>query len=192
MKHGLLLTNHKKLSDEHNKTNPCALHGQMTQTEIEHTLLGMRPKMMRIATDFFHNDEDAEDIVQEVYVRMLKRGFQEGDDLEALLIKATKNLCVSVWRRQKLRATEQLACVQEPEERHTADTSLLRQERQEQLEVAIRQLPPSEQRLIRLKSEELSIEEISLQAGIPKRTASAMLSTAKKRLLTILKTNRDD
>ena len=187
-----MLTNHKKLSDEHNKTTPCALHGQMKQTEFEHTLLGMRPKMMRIATDFFHNDEDAEDIVQEVYVRMLKRGFQEGDDLEALLIRATKNLCVSVWRRQKLRATEQLACVQEPEERHMADTSLLRQERQEQLEVAIRQLPPSEQRLIRLKSEELSIEEISLQAGIPKRTASAMLSTAKKRLLTILKTNRDD
>ena len=83
----------------------------MTQIEFEHTLLKTRTKMLCVAKDFFRNDEDAEDIVQEVYERMLRRGWQEGDDLEALLIRATKNLCVSVWRRQKLRATEPLACV---------------------------------------------------------------------------------
>ena len=35
----------------------------------------MRPQMMRVAMDFFHNEEDAMDVVQEVYVRMLKRGW---------------------------------------------------------------------------------------------------------------------
>ena len=34
--------------------------------------------------DFFHNEEDAMDVVQEVYVRMLKRGWQQGDNIEAL------------------------------------------------------------------------------------------------------------
>ena len=164
----------------------------MTQTEFEHTLLGMRPKMMRIATDFFHNEEDAEDIVQEVYVRMLKRGWQQGDELENLLIRATKNLCVSVWRRQKLRETEQLEGIKEPEACHSADTSLIQQERQESLEVAILRLPPSEQRLIRMKGNELSLDEISNQTGIPKRTVSVMLSTARKRLLTILETKNYD
>lgn len=71
----------------------------MTQTEFEHKLIEMRPQMMRVAMDFFHNEEDAMDIVQEVYVRMLKRGWQQGDNVEALGIRATKNLCVSVWRR---------------------------------------------------------------------------------------------
>lgn len=164
----------------------------MTQTEFEHTLLGMRPKMMRIATDFFHNEEDAEDIVQEVYVRMIKRGWQQGDELENLLIRATKNLCVSVWRRQKLRETEQLEGIKEPEACHSADTSLIQQERQESLEVAILRLPPSEQRLIRMKGEELSLDEISIQTGIPKRTVSVMLSTARKRLLNILETKNYD
>ena len=164
----------------------------MTQTEFEHILLGMRPKMMRIATDFFHNEEDAEDIVQEVYVRMLKRGWQQGDELENLLIRATKNLCVSVWRRQKLRETEQLEAIREPETCHTADSPLLQQERQESLEVAILRLPPSEQRLIRMKGEELSLDEISTQTGIPKRTVSVMLSTARKRLLNILETKNYD
>ena len=164
----------------------------MTQTEFERTLLGMRPKMMRIATDFFHNEEDAEDIVQEVYVRMIKRGWQQGDELENLLIRATKNLCVSVWRRQKLRETEQLEGIKEPEACHSADTSLIQQERQESLEVAILRLPPSEQRLIRMKGEELSLDEISIQTGIPKRTVSVMLSTARKRLLNILETKNYD
>ena len=164
----------------------------MTQTEFEHILLGMRPKMMRIATEFFHNEEDAEDIVQEVYVRMLKRGWQQGDDLENLLIRATKNLCVSVWRRQKLRETEQLETIREPEACHTADSPLLQQERQESLEVAILRLQPSEQRLIRMKGDELSLDEISTQTGIPKRTVSVMLSTARKRLLNILETKNYD
>ena len=75
----------------------------MTQTEFEHLLLQTRDKMMLVAMSFFHNREDAEDVVQEVCVRMLERGWKSGDNTEALLIKATKNLCVSVWRRQKLR-----------------------------------------------------------------------------------------
>ena len=164
----------------------------MTQPELEHTILTMRSKMMRIAADFFHNEEDAEDIVQEVCERMLKRGWHEGDDVKALLVRATKNLCVSVWRRQKIRVMEQLASIPEPEGYHVADAALLQQEGYEALMDAIRQLPPSEQRLIRLKCEDMGLDEISRQTGIPKRSVSVMLSTARKRLLTILKRKEND
>ena len=164
----------------------------MTRIEFEHTILKMRPKMLRVATDFFHNEEDAEDIVQEVLERMLRRGWREDDDLEALLIRATKNLCVSVWRRQRLRETETLEGIEEPSERHTADSPLLQGEYRAALENAIQQLPPSEQRLIRMKGDDLSIDEISEQTGIPKRSVSAMLSTARKRLMNILNRSTDD
>ena len=130
----------------------------MTRIEFEHKILKMRPKMLRVATDFFHNEEDAEDIVQEVYERMLRRGWHEGDNLEALLIRATKNLCVSVWRRQRLRETEALEGIEEPSERHTADSPLLQGEQRAALENAIQQLPPSEQRLVRMKGNDLSLE----------------------------------
>ena len=97
----------------------------MTQTEFEHKLIGMRPQMLRVAMDFFHNEEDAEDVVQEVYVRMLKRGWRQGDNVEALGIRATKNLCVSVWRRQRLRESEPLESVPESAGHDSADTPLL-------------------------------------------------------------------
>jgi len=160
----------------------------MTQTEFEHLLLQTRDKMMLVAMSFFHNREDAEDVVQEVCMRMLERGWKNGDNTEALLIKATKNLCVSVWRRQKLRETEPLIMPSEA----SADTPLLQQEQRKQLEQAIAELTPSEQRFIRMKGEELSIEEMAEQAGVSKRTASTMLWQAKKRLLTFLKINNDD
>ena len=160
----------------------------MTQTEFEHLLLQTRDEMMRVAMSFFHNREDAEDVVQEVCMRMLERGWKSGDNTEALLIKATKNLCVSVWRRQRLRETEPLIMPSEA----SADTPLLQQEQRKQLEQAIAELTPSEQRFIRMKGEELSIEEMAEQIGVSKRTASTMLWQAKKRLLTFLKINNDD
>ena len=158
----------------------------MTQTEFEHTLLQARPKMMATTMRFFHDKEDAEDVVQEVCMRMLERGWREGDNTEALLIKATKNLCVSVWRRS-LPPSLSLEGTGE-----AADAPLLHKEQQERLDRAIARLTPSEQRFIRMKGEELSIEEMARQAGVSKRTASTMLWQAKKRLLTFLKINNDD
>ena len=164
----------------------------MTRIEFEHTILKTRTKMLRVATDFFHNEEDAEDIVQEVYERMLRRGWHEGDNLEALLIRATKNLCVSVWRRQRLRKTEALESIVEPVEHQAADSHLLQAEKQAALENAILQLRHSEQRLVRMKGNDLSLDEISEQTGIPKRSVSVMLSTAKKQLMNILIRTNDD
>ena len=151
----------------------------MTQTEFEQTLLKTRDKMMCAAMSFFHNREDAEDVVQEVCMRMLERGWRSGDNTEALLIKATKNLCVSVWRRQRLRESGPLSGIAEHDERQSADAHLLQKEQKETLEQA-------------MKGEELSLDEIAEQTGFSKRTASTMLWQAKKRLLTILKHNTDD
>jgi len=173
----------------------------MTQTEFEQTLLKTRDKMMCVAMRFFHNREDAEDVVQEVCVRMLERGWRDGDNTEALLIKATKNLCVSVWRKASPLASlrgegNRKAAGRFPSPLEgtgeAADTPLLLREQRKQIEQAIERLTPSEQRFIRMKGEELSLDEIAEQTGVSKRTASTMLWQAKKRLLSFLKiTNHD-
>ncbi len=142
--------------------------------------------MVSKATEFFHNREDAEDVVQEVYVRLLERGWHEGDDVEALCMRATKNLCISVWRRQKLRETEQLEMIPERAGKDTADTPLLQAEQQEGIERAINQLPPSEQRVVRMKMEDMSPRDIAQETGIPSRSISTMLWSAKKKLTSIL------
>ena len=146
--------------------------------------------MMRLAMDFFHNEEDAMDVVQEVYVRMLKRGWQQGDNVEALSIRATKNLCVSVWRRQRLREAEPLESVTESTGHDSADSPMLSEERQTEIENAIQKLPPSEQQLIRMRhQEDMTLEEIAQQTGMTRRSASSIISSAKKHLLKLIKTH---
>lgn len=160
----------------------------MTQIEFEKTLIALRPDMVKVALAFFHNDEYAQDVVQEVYVRLLQRGWHDGDDLEALAIRATKNLCVSVWRHQQLRETEPLDGIPDVAERETADAPLLHEERCQKIEQAIQHLPPTEQKLIRMRLQEnMSLKEISQHTGMSSRSASTMLSSAKKRLLTLIK-----
>ena len=146
--------------------------------------------MMRVAMDFFHNEEDAMDVVQEVYVRMLKRGWQQGDNVEALGIRATKNLCVSVWRRQRLREAEPLESVTESTGDDSADSLMLSEERQTEIENAIQKLPPSEQKLIRMRhQEDMTLEEIAQETGMTRRSASSIISSAKKHLLKLIKTH---
>ena len=146
--------------------------------------------MMRVAMDFFHNEEDAMDVVQEVYVRMLKRGWQQGDNVEVLGIRATKNLCVSVWRRQRLREAQPLESIPESIGDDSADGPMLSEERQAEIENAIQKLPPSEQKLIRMRhQEDMTLEEIAQETGMTRRSASAIISSAKKHLLKLIKTH---
>ena len=146
--------------------------------------------MMRVAMDFLHNEEDAMDVVQEVYVRMLKRGWQQGDIVEALGIRATKNLCVSVWRRQRLREAEPLEIFPESEGHDSPDGPMLSEERQAEIENAIRKLTPSEQKLIRMRhQDEMTMEEIAQETGMTRRSASSIISSAKKHLLKLINTH---
>ncbi len=150
--------------------------------------------MMRIAMDFFHHREEAEDVVQEVLMRLWQRerthdATTHQGELAALAIKATKNLCVSVWRKQKLRQgvpiDHHLAGVSSDEQ---ADKELQTREQAQIIDNAISQLPRSEQRLIRLKqNEDLSSDEIALLTGIPIRSVRTMLSSARRNLLKLLK-----
>ena len=146
--------------------------------------------MMRVAMDFFHNEEDAMDVVQEVYVRMLKRGWQQGDNVEALSIRATKNLCVSVWRRQRLRKSQPWESMPESAGQDSADSPILSEERQAEIENAIGKLPPSEQKLIRMRhQDDMTMEEIAQETGMTRRSASTIISSAKKHLLKLIKTH---
>ena len=164
----------------------------MTATEFEHIAQQLRPQMMRVALDFFHNEEDAEDAVQEVLLKMWQRQWKTDDDpstnleqVRALVIKATKNQCVSMARKQRLR---QHLALEDGARREAgpggADEALLTQERRMMIELAISTLTRSEQRIIRLTQDRgLDAEEIALVTGIKLNSVRSMLSMARKKLI---------
>ncbi|MBR3530619.1 MAG: sigma-70 family RNA polymerase sigma factor [Bacteroidaceae bacterium] len=145
--------------------------------------------MMKIALDFFQNQEDAEDAVQEVLLRMWLRDGSPNDNYEALAVRATKNVCVSMWRKQKLRRMETIDADNDTSmDSGSSDSQVLTQEQAQRIEQAISRLPRSEQRLIRLKQEaDLEADEIAVITGIPVRSVRSMISSARHKLLKLLK-----
>ena len=152
-------------------------------------MLRIRPRMMKIALDFFQNQEDAEDAVQEVLLRMWLRDGSPNDNYEALAVRATKNVCVSMWRKQKLRRMETIDTDNDTSmDSGSSDSQVLTQEQAQRIEQAISRLPRSEQRLIRLKQEaDLEADEIAVITGIPVRSVRSMISSARHKLLKLLK-----
>ena len=159
----------------------------MTQQEYEHMVPRLRPRLKDIGRQFFGNEEMAEDIAQETLMRlwMLRERIEAQTDIELLAVRMAKNLCVSEWRKQKVRQGNSLQEALTDHKDIQRDVEL--KEEVARLKRAVSQLKPAEQRLFRMRHEaEMDIQQISAVTGIGVRSVSAMLSTAKRKLLEIL------
>ena len=157
----------------------------MTFNDFEHIVHRVRPTILKTAYQFFQNKDDAEDVVQEVLMKLwLRYGKLDYVEAEKLAIIATKNLCVSTIRQQRLREhvpiTDNLDIVSvEP-----PDAQLKAEEYAAILEKAIHTLTRSEQRLIYLMQQEgLNANEIAIITGIHVRSVRTMVSSARKKIL---------
>ena len=159
----------------------------MTQQEYEHMVPRLRPRLKNIGQQFFGDEEMAEDIAQETLMRlwMLRERIAPQTDIEPLAVRMAKNLCVSEWRKQKVRQGNVLQEALTDHKDIQRDVEL--KEEVARLKRAVSQLKPAEQRLFRMRHEaEMDIQQISAVTGIGVRSVSAMLSTAKRKLLKIL------
>lgn len=161
----------------------------MTQQEYEHIVPELRPRLKDIGRQFFGDEEMAEDIAQETLMRLwlLRERIASLTDIKPLAVRMAKNLCVSEWRKQKVRQENALQA-EFPAHEDTQRNMELKDEIA-RLRQAVSQLKPAEQRLFRMRHEaEMDIQQISAVTGIGVRSVSAMLSTAKRKLSEILNT----
>lgn len=83
----------------------------MPQTSLESTYLQQLPRLYSVAVALLQNVEDAEDAVQDTYVRLWQRadrGFEVTDVErgEAYLFTTLRNLCYDRLRERQLRGGE--------------------------------------------------------------------------------------
>jgi len=138
------------------------------------------------------NEHDAEDIVQDAYLRAIRHfGSFQGGEGRAWLLAIVRNLCYDSMRRRSVR--ERTASFDE--ELHNTcstttvdpETSLLQKERAGMLRQALTALPLELREVLVLRElEELSYREIANIAGVPMGTVMSRLSRARKRLQDVL------
>lgn len=133
---------------------------------------------------------DQDDIVQEAFMALWQLS-QKGYPIrnaEALLVRITKNICVSRYRKQKNRLFTIIEEAVVP-----ADPSYGRLESRD--DEKIRQLlyetlTKTEREYMEMKTdEEMSLDEMAIATGKTKESIKTALSKARKKLMDAFKTN---
>lgn len=146
--------------------------------------LPFHPKLYRIAFALVGNQEEAEDIVQEVYSRLWERR----DELavvrnpEAYAITLTKHFCLDYLRSPW--ASRQAAALEETEEFQSDSSPEKETEEKDQIRQIQRwidKLPLNQQQVLRLQGmEDYSVEEIEQITGYTAGNIRVLLSRARK------------
>jgi RNA polymerase sigma-70 factor, ECF subfamily len=156
------------------------------EAEFEEAVLPLLPSAYNLARWLTRNDHDAEDVVQEAFLRAYRffPSFR-GGDARALLLAIVRNACWT-WLRVN-RSREVATALEDADEPVDAAVSveedLVRRADGERLRHALEELSAEFREVIVLREfEELSYREIAEVAGIPIGTVMSRLTRARRRL----------
>ena len=124
---------------------------------------------------------EAEDAVQNLYMRLWEQK-ERLDDLvspKEYCLRALKNICIDRWRRMRAR-DEEVDFVEEISEAN-APPDTEREEAEEFIEHFLATLPERQQRVMTMKMQGNSIEEIAEVTKLTEGNVKVMLSRIRKR-----------
>ena len=168
---------------------------QMEETEFEHIAQEMRPRLTAHCQRYLSAGplaEEADDIVQETLVKLwkMRERLSEYQSIEALGMTIAKNLCIDHLRRNKAQ-TASLEQMKHPADICTAtertDQTIIGEDTQRRLNRAMDRLPDTQRRMLLLRSEGKSLDEIAEICGANKTSTKTMISAARRSLLKMMK-----
>lgn len=136
-----------------------------------------------MARSYTDNDEDARDIIQEVFAKLwiIRESLDQYDSLTALSIRITKNLCLNKFKHNKIklsifRRTDSGTIVQ------AYDSGFDVKYDSEHLLSIVSRLPELQQAVLRMKYiDELEVEEIAGILNCSREAVWMNLSRARKK-----------
>jgi RNA polymerase sigma factor (sigma-70 family) len=156
----------------------------MTRAEFDNLIKQQSRQLYGFAFRILRNQEEAEDVVQEIYIKLWKMGnkLDEYKSIDALAIAMTRNYCIDLLRKQKhiysgdFNASDfQNFSAPSPQEQ------LENSESGEILNKIIENLPQAYREIIKLKEiEGASYEEIAEKTDQNINTLRVILSRARK------------
>lgn len=155
----------------------------MTRKEFENKATKIRPELLAYAIYLLKDSAEAEDIVQDVLLRLwfLKESLQKYSSFKSIALLATRQLIFNNLRNKKIHKT--LADVNLLSEIPQIDS----EEISEEILNALKTLPNKEQAVLRLKHiEGFETEEIASIIGSKPGAVRTALSRARKKMRDIL------
>lgn len=142
--------------------------------------------VLRVAYFYLGDKQKAEDVCQDVFIRLLTKGpqIEEGHE-KAWLLKVALNRCRDLWRaawvKRVVLGSPTMECIPGPDTIRESD------EKAELME-AVHKLPAPFREVILLHYYQgYGISEIAVMLDVPEGTISSRLSRARKKLEALLK-----
>jgi RNA polymerase sigma factor (sigma-70 family) len=173
------------------------MNDEYTRTRFETLILPLMNDAYNLARWLMKNQEDAEDIVQESYLKAFRffASFHEGTSCRAWLLQIVRNTCYTALGARKLRQKElpieeEHGQVEDPSPLPPA--SLIRKTTVEAVREAIESLPVDFREAIVLRElEGLSYKEISAVTGVPMGTVMSRLARGRHQLYLMLSERKE-
>lgn len=144
----------------------------MTQEEFKEEAQRLRPQLMLTARRYL-GDDDAEDTVQDVLLRLWQMVGELRQPFDALALRLTRNLCIDQVRRRK--PTVMLTDSGETDQAENDD------ERIERMMAVVSTLPDLQQTVLRLRHlEGMEMNEIADLIGSSEVAIRKALSRARQ------------
>lgn len=152
--------------------------------EIKEIWLPLSGRFYRVAYHILESKEDAEDAVQELYLKLIKTPdrFSNIKDPTAYGITILRNICIDIIRRRDKRRSEELheymiADASSP------DKSATEKDKLRMLIHEIDRLPQKQSKVLKMRAiEGLEYDEISQRTGLSQVNIRVLISIARKTL----------
>ena len=163
----------------------------MKSSEFKLLVMPYSSRLYRMAFRLMNNREEAEDVVQEVYVKLwgMRNKLTNYNSIEALAIRITRNLCLDHLRRKKVNQDAMKAeKMKEAGHSVTPVEELEKKEKEALLHTLIAALPEPQRSLVHLRHlEEKEYEEIAEMVNMNVNAIRVSISRARKQMREMLK-----
>ena len=157
-----------------------------TEQEFNQLVERLRPRLMQMGREFFGSDTEAEEVVQETWLR----AWNVHDRVkltDAYVLRIARNVCVSMWRGHRTQ-------IELVDEENAAVTQMTPQEEAEEKENSewlasrLQRLPRAEREVWQMFYDEgLTVEEIAEARGTAVGTIRKTISNVRSTLRTELR-----
>lgn len=157
----------------------------MTKTEFTELVLPSKEKLFRVAAALLRDRQEAEDALQEVYLKLwnMREKLPAYDSVEALGVTMIKNLCLDRLRsyRHRKRDERELESLKLSPGRGGPERAAELKESMKALHRIIGSLPERQRLVMQLRDiEQYEYEEIASMTGLTVNNIRVTLSRARK------------
>ena len=141
--------------------------------------------LYRVAYHLTGNAQDAEDLLQDMYLKLWQKRYNLPDEAmgEAYLVTMMRNLFVDQQRLKRVDASAELKNDDEPPDERSLDHQIDARDEANQLEGLIRELSERDAKIIRMHvMEDRSYQEIEQDTGISQGNIRIIVMRTKKKL----------